>query len=603
MQRKILIITHDALMVFVAIFFAYFLRFGDAISVKEIHQMLSIAVFVLPFQLLFNLYFGVHRGIWRFVSLADFTRITKASIIATSIAITCLFVFMRLDYIPRTIFPLYLTSLIGLTIFSRIAYRYWLEKQRFTNYQQNIVIVGAGNAGELLFRDIMISSNHDYKVIGFIDDSSQKQGKEIHGIRVIGKCKDITSLVVKHNVKMIFIAIPSATSAQMLEIVNHCNMAKIKFKTLPSLSELAKDQISIAELRDVNIEDLLGREEIDFDVDTISQFIANKSIVITGGGGSIGSAICRKIALLHPKNLVVIDNSEFNIFNLTQEMYAKFPEVNFITFLASVTDAYHIDKIFSEIRPDIVFHTAAYKHVPILEHQPYSAVYNNIIGTQLVADMAIKYTVDKFVLISTDKAVNPSNVMGRTKRIAELICQYKNSFADNVLKTKFIIVRFGNVLGSSGSVIPIFTRQILSGGPVTVTHKDMTRFFMTIPEAASLIIQASCLGNGGETFVLDMGQPMSINNLAEQLIRLYGKEPHVDIKIHYSGLRPGEKMYEELFYQHEEVQLTANKKIFRSHTKEVDIKCMNEINNIINNLQIYKDQDILSDDLRHVVNA
>lgn len=585
--------THDILMVFVATFFAYILRFGFGDAITQVQHMASLLMFFLPLQVICNLYFGVHRGIWRFVSLPDLIRIIKSAFIATSVAVSCLFFFLRLESIPRTIFPLYLSLLIGLTIFSRIVYRYWLEKKHHINYKRNVLIVGAGNAGELLLRDIKMSANHDYKVIGFIDDSYIKQGKEIHGVRVLGKIREIPKIVVRYNVKLIFIAIPSASSEQMLEVVNYCNIAKVKFKTLPSLNEMAKETVSVSELRDVNLEDLLGREEIAFDVNLISQFITNKTVVITGGGGSIGSAICRKIALLQPKKLVVIDSSELNIFNLTQEMNDKFPSLNFTTFLASVTDKFYMDKIFNAMKPNIVFHTAAYKHVPILESQIYSAVYNNIFGTQVIADTAIKYDVEKVVLISTDKAVNPSNVMGKTKRIAELICQHKNNLLSKHLsKTQFIIVRFGNVLGSSGSVIPIFTNQILSGGPVTVTHKDMTRFFMTIPEAASLIIQASCLGIGGEIFVLDMGKPMSINYLAEQLIKLYGKEPHIDIKIKYSGLRAGEKMYEELFYKHEEIELTANKKIFLSHAQQVNSESIQKIEEFIHKLQSYNIEDI-----------
>lgn len=569
-NRTITVILHDALMVLVAWILAYFFRFSFIVSPEaaQIQQAKNVFYLLFPMQLFFNFYFGLYRGVWRFASIPDLVRILKAVSAGCIATVICLFIFTRLVGIPRAIFPLYGILLVGLLTTSRLCYRYFKDRYNLNSKHKNVLVVGAGNAGEILARNLLCSTNHDYRVVAFVDDARSKQGKEIQGVRVVGKCIDIGKVVKNKEISLVIIAIPSAVAEEMRKIVSYCREANIKFKTLPGLNELISDNITINEVRDVTLEDLLGREEVNIDFAQVKNAITDKAILVSGGGGSIGSAICRKLAKLQPKVLAIIESSEVNVFNITREMSATFPDVKFIPYLGSITDKILVKRILDQIKPEMVFHAAAYKHVPILEAQIYSAVHNNIIGTKVLVDLAAAAQVKKFILISTDKAVNPSSVMGRTKRIAELICQKKNNKHEEN-STKFIIVRFGNVLGSSGSVVPIFKQQVANGGPVTVTHPEMTRFFMTIPEAARLILQACVLGNGGETFVLDMGEPVRIRYLAEQVIRLLGKEPELDVKIVYSGLRPGEKLHEELFYQHEKVMLTQHKKIFQAKIETI----------------------------------
>lgn len=579
-NKTTIIFLHDALVVLAAWILAYLLRFGFVVSQTILIQALRDLYILLPIQLFFNYYFGLYRGVWRFASIPDLVRILKAVAVGSIATLVALFLLTRLTSIPRTIFPIYVIVLTGLLIAPRLYYRCFKDRKSMRNKSKRVLVLGAGDAGGIWVRNLLYSGDHDYKVIAFIDDAKSKQGKEIHGIRVIGTCADISNIVKHKQIELVIIAIPSATAEQMRNIVNICSAAKVQYKTLPSLNELITGNANINTLRDVALEDLLGRDEVNIDSDDVKKTIANKVVLVSGGGGSIGSAICLKVATLKPKVLAIIDNSEVNVFHITRELTAKFPKLKFMPFLGSITDQILVKRILDDIKPEIVFHAAAYKHVPILESQVYSAVHNNVIGTKILADLASVAKVKKFILISTDKAVNPANIMGTTKRIAELICHNKNHI-DDPKSTKFTIVRFGNVLGSSGSVVPIFKQQVAAGGPVTVTHPDITRYFMTIPEAAHLILQACALGTGGETFVLDMGKPMSIRYLAEQVIRLLGKEPETEIQIHYSGLRPGEKLHEELFYQHEKVINTKHHKIFQAKIDEISHNIEEKIEHII----------------------
>jgi len=553
-------------MIVAAWFLAYFLHYSpqkmtSALFLQAIH-FLPLLVFV---QLLFYWYFGLYRGVWRFASVPDLVRIIKAVVAACIVSVLLLFFFAHLSIMPRSLFPLYGLLLIALLSAPRIFYRY-IKDHKYLNSgeKKRVMIIGAGGAGEHIVRDLLRNKGC-YNPVVFVDDALDTQGKEIHGIRVKGICDDIPKIVKDYDIDLAIIAIPSANASSMRRIVDLCNQAQIPFQTLPSLDALASGRVAVSELREVDLEDLLGREQVELDWKAIQSSIVGKVVLVTGGGGSIGSELCRQIGQLNPKLLIVIERSEYNLYQLQQEIHQKFPDLNFKTYLEDVGNRLMIKHIFQKNKPDIVFHAAAYKHVPILEAHVCAAVRNNIQGTEVLARAAKEFGVTKFILISTDKAVRPTNIMGASKRSAEILCQSLNE----PNSTHFVTVRFGNVLGSSGSVIPLFKRQLAVGGPITVTHPDVTRFFMTIPEAARLILQAATIGQGGEIFVLDMGQPVKIRYLAEQLIRLSGKEPDLDIKIIYSGLRPGEKLYEELFYQNEDRLETKHPKIFQAKSNVI----------------------------------
>ncbi|MFA6409677.1 MAG: nucleoside-diphosphate sugar epimerase/dehydratase [Gammaproteobacteria bacterium] len=552
---------HDMLMIPLAWVLAYWLRYSlDGLNLAVNFSVLEVLFVIIGMQVIFYWYFGVQRSIWRFTSLSDLVSIVK-SVIASSLAsVAMLFWLDALQDIPRSIFPIYAVLLIALLSGSRLFCRYLKERYRSNLQCKRVLIIGAGNAGEILVRDLLRSKNHSYRPVAFVDDSRSKQGKEIHGLRVLGKIDDIPKIVMLKKIDCIVIAIPSAKAAEMRRIVELCRITKIPFQTLPSLREIAAGEVTMNALREVSVEDLLGRDEVRINWQELKAGIQDEIVLVSGGGGSIGSEICRQVAKLHPKALVVIENCEFNLYKLQQEIYSDFPNLSCALYLGSIADEALVRSILRENKPNIIFHAAAYKHVPLLESQPYSAYINNVLGTKVFASEAVAAEVDKFVLISTDKAVRPANIMGATKRIAEMICQRLNGKGI----TKFITVRFGNVLGSSGSVIGLFKEQLAHGGPLTVTHPDMTRFFMTIPEAVLLILQACFLGKGGESFVLDMGEPIKISYLAEQMIRLSGKEVGTDVDIVYSGLRPGEKLYEELFYKHENIAPTLHEKILQA---------------------------------------
>ncbi|MCL5260429.1 MAG: polysaccharide biosynthesis protein [Gammaproteobacteria bacterium] len=557
-RRLSIVVAHDVFMVSIAWVIANWLLFSFNLFAQD--QIISILRFlpvIVVIQAFFYWYFGLYRGIWRFASLPDLVRIIEAVALSSVVSLGTMFFIDRLSEIPRALFPLYTLILIFLLGGSRLLYRYFKDRGQLSFKGKRALIIGAGKAGEMLVRDLLRSTNHNYKPIAFVDDDPTKIGKEIHGVRIIGASCDIKRIVNKKSIDAAIIALPSAKSSEMQRIVNLCREVKLPFQTVPSLSELTSGKVPINSLREVAVEDLLGREQVEIDWDGVRGAIENNVVLISGGGGSIGSEICRQVAKLNPKSLIIIENSEYNLYQLEGELKNNFPQLNFIKILGSVVDSLLVEKVFGQYQPKIVFHAAAYKHVPILEDQIYAAVRNNILGTITLAENSIAVGVKKFVLISTDKAVRPTNVMGATKRFAEMICQH---YGQNNL-TKFITVRFGNVLGSSGSVVPLFRKQLAAGGPITVTHPEITRFFMTISEAVCLILQACAFGRGSEIFVLDMGEPVKISYLAEQIIKLSGKEPGVDVEIVYSGLRPGEKLYEELFYSSEESMPTLHEKI------------------------------------------
>lgn len=569
LYSKLPVIAFDVLSIPVAWYIAYWLRynmqpFPDHRTIS--YSMIALSILVIV-QVACYYYFKVYRGLWRFSSLNDVGRILRATVYAMVFVIPIFYFASLLNFIPRAVLPLYCMILVTLLCGARLFFRsYWDRKdgQKTDNDIKRVLIVGAGQAAESLIRDL--KRTQCYCPIGLVDDNKYKRGLEVHGVCVLGTIPQLPDLVTSHHIDLIFIAIPSAGSMLMRKIVDYCVTCNIPFHTLPGLHALASGHVEVNALRQVNIEDLLGRDQVNLSWDKIEDHIEGKRVLVTGGGGSIGSELCRQIMALQPEKLLILDNSEYNLYSIDQELRALCSNVEIELALASVTDVVAIDAIFREFRPDVVFHAAAYKHVPLLEEQIRIAVKNNVIGTQIVAQASAAVEAEKFILISTDKAVNPTNIMGTTKRIAEIYCQNFNSRVN----TQFITVRFGNVLGSTGSVVPLFQKQLQQGGPLTVTHPDIERYFMTIPEASQLILQAMVNGTGGEIFVLDMGEPIKISYLAEQMIRLAGKIPGQDIHIQYTGLRPGEKLFEELFHSSEQLEQTDHEKLFKSSYRQID---------------------------------
>lgn len=566
LKRSLLIFVHDLSMIPVAWLGSYWFRFNLA-QIPEHYwtQSLRTLPWVILVQAISFYLFGLYKGVWRFASIPDLIRIMKAVATGTAVAIAVLFLVYRLELIPRSMIVLYPMLLLLLLSGSRLLYR-WSKDRRLTiDSGTRVLIVGSGKAGEMLARDLLRTQADGYQPTAFVDDKARRHGQEVHGIPILGGCEKIPEIVRSMDINLIMLAIPSATGAEMRRLVELCDESGVPFQTVPPLSALLTGKVAINELRDVSIEDILGRDPVALDWEEICRNLTGKTILVTGAGGSIGSEICRQAAALNPAMLVLLENSEYNLYKLDIEIRRRFPNLSLSAHLGDIRDPARVNQVFETHRPDVVFHAAAYKHVPMLEHQVEEAVKNNIIGTRNVALAADRHRVSEFVLISTDKAVNPANYMGATKRVAEIFCQNLDSRSS----TKFITVRFGNVLDSAGSVVPLFRRQIREGGPLTVTHPDIERYFMTIPEAAQLILQASAIGNGGEIFVLDMGEPIRIISLAEQMIRLSGKVPYKDIDISITGLRPGEKLYEELFHELEHLDRTSHRKIFLAQHRQV----------------------------------
>ncbi|MFL6622336.1 MAG: polysaccharide biosynthesis protein [Sulfurifustis sp.] len=558
--------THDLLMIPLAWLGAFWLRFNlEDVPIEFFGAALSTLFVVVAVQGALFSYFGLYRGIWRFASMPDLVRITKAVLVGTAITSVVIFLLTRMEGIPRSVPVIYGLLLSVLVGGPRFVYRWIKDRKLYQGVGKKTLIVGAGRFGEMLVRDLLRDPGREYEPVGFVDDDVKKDGKEIHGVPVLGTTEDIPKLVGR--VDVIVIALPSVRSREMRRIVGICEKTRIPFRTLPPLEDLVSGKATIRALRDVKIDDLLGREPVTLDWSAIRQSSRGRCVLVTGGGGSIGSELCRQIASLQPARLVIVERSEFNLYTIDLELRRSFPQLPLTTTLGDVGDPVLIDEVLREHRPDIVFHAAAYKHVPMLEGQIRAAVRNNVLATRTLARAVNKYKAHSFVLISTDKAVNPGNVMGATKLIAESYCQSLNEHS----QTQFVTVRFGNVLGSAGSVIPLFQKQIADGGPVTVTDPNVTRYFMTIPEAAQLILQASSIGHGGEIFVLDMGEPINIKYLAEQLILLSGKKPGEDIEVAYTGLRPGEKPHEELFHRAEELIPTSYPKTLLARSRIVGL--------------------------------
>ncbi len=559
LRHGITVFAHDLLVIPIAWLGAYWLRFNlDIIPSEFWHSALVALPIVMVLQVAVNWTFGLYRGIWRFASMPDLMRIIKVALAGLLLISISLFLINRLDAIPRSVPLLYGLLLITFLGGSRFVFR-WFKDYGYFLKGQRVLIVGSGEAGENLVRDLL-RRHHDFQPVAFVDDKIRSLGKEIQGVRVVGPLDDIPKVVGQYAIELVIIAMPSVKAEIIRRVVKLCEEAKVEYRTLPSVNDLTQGRVLVDALRQVSLEDLLGRDPVTLEWEKITAGISDKSILVTGGAGSIGSELCRQIARLNPKHLIVIDQNEHQLYELQLAISDGFPELHCDFYLEDITDRVALRRVFQKHCIELVFHAAAYKHVPMLESQIRVALRNNVMGTQILAEESVRAGVNKFVLISTDKAVHPANIMGATKRAAEIFCQNFNAYSN----TAFITVRFGNVLGSAGSVVPLFKRQIEEGGPVTVTHPEITRYFMTIPEATQLILQATTMGNGGEIFVLDMGESVKIVDLATQMIKLAGHIPGEDIEIVFTGLRPGEKMFEELFHEREGLTRTHHPKILQA---------------------------------------
>ena len=561
MNRKIKFILLDALVSIIATLCAFYIRFEFTIPYEFLTVFYILVPLFASIQITTFHFSGMYNRIWRYTSLFDLYAIVLSVLVAFFISTFVLTIVIGGVLYPRSVLLLYFFFNILFTtssrIFVRIYYSHYKD-QLFVDKPRSkkiLLLIGAGKTGEKITRDILTNSRHQYKIAGFIDDDSRKKGALIHGKKVFCGLNDLSNLNVKYD--ELLITAPSCTGDQMRRIVDICKATGKKYKTMPGLDELIDKEISMALVRDVSYSDLLGRQEAKLDMVSIEKLLKGKRVLITGAGGSIGSELVKQCLSFEPAEIICLDFNEEKIYDLDQYKDSISSNIIFKTVLASITNKIELEKIFSENYPQIVFHAAAYKHVPIQENHPWSAVNTNLAGTLHLAELSDKYSTDKFVLVSTDKAVNPVNVMGATKRAAERLIQSINFSS----KTTYMAVRFGNVLGSSGSVIPNFQKQINKGGPLTITHPEMTRYFMSIKEASQLILQCGALGNDAEVFLLEMGKPIKILQMAKDLIRLSGLEPEVDIPIVYTGLRPGEKLYEELKLFNEKKVATTHKKI------------------------------------------
>jgi FlaA1/EpsC-like NDP-sugar epimerase len=592
--NRLPIIIHDVIMVVLAWALAIIIRYDWPLTPEveaTFWQVLPIVVSIQSVVLWFG---GLYRGIWRFTSMPDVATILRTVIIGTLAIVLGLVLFNRLELIPRSSLILYPFLLIFLLGMPRLLYRLWHEHSlNFLlncdiTHPQRVLVLGAGTSGDMLVRDMLRNPCCGYVPIGFLDDQPKLHGGKVQGIPILGNLEQLLEMVESLQVDVIIIAMPGASDEQMRRVIELCECCPIPVRTLPPLDNFVNGQITLNALREVAIEDLLGRAKVELDWQVIQVGLSGKTVMVSGGGGSIGAELCGQIARLSPATLVIIERSEFNLYQVERQLHQQFPLLILHAHLGDITDTVAVNYLLTRYRPEIIFHAAAYKHVPLLQTQVREAIKNNVLGTKILAEAATLHGCQTFVLISTDKAVNPTNIMGATKRGAEIICQALNGRAN----TRFITVRFGNVLGSAGSVVPLFKEQIAKGGPLTVTHPEISRYFMTIPEACQLILQAGVMGQGGEIFVLDMGKPIKIKYLAEQMIRLSGKIPAKDIAIVYTGLRPGEKLYEELFHEEEKLSKTTHRKILLAdHRSNNWQQLTNTLSHLSQSCESYHDTD------------
>ena len=602
MPHILLFVLIDMFALLISSMFSVWLRF-DFGYVPEQYLINSYQYFIIDFLILLIIFllFKLYTSVWRYASVLELLNIISAC--SLSELIMALYKIKFNINMPRSYFIIQLFLLIALTCISRFGYRVFraiLIRLENTKKTTNTMLIGAGDAGRIIIDEVRMNKNsQDVRISCVIDDNKSKVGSYIKGIKICGTVKDIEQKAIEYDIKDIIIAIPSAPKEKISKIVTECQKTKANIKILPSiyssLSGTAKTGV-INKVRPLSYEDFLGRDQIVVNDQEISDNLENKVVLVTGGGGSIGSELCRQIAAANPKTLIIFDIYENNAYEIQQELFRTHPELDLHTIIGSVRDIDRLEKVYKEFEIDQVYHAAAHKHVPLMEVSPNEAIKNNCLGTLNVAKLCDKYKVKKMVLISTDKAVRPTNVMGASKRICEMIVQTYDKLSKD---TDYVAVRFGNVLGSNGSVIPLFLKQIDEGGPVTVTHKEMTRFFMTIPEAVSLVLQAGCYAKGGEIFVLDMGKPVKIYDLAQKLIRYKGFEPDIDIPIKITGLRPGEKMYEEILMDEEGLQETPNKLIHIGKPIKISKTFMEDLDGLIK--AAYKNKDDIKDKVAKIV--
>ncbi len=566
--KRLPVILHDLGMVFLAWALAMVIRYDWPLPPEVQDIFWPVLLLVIVVQGLVLWYSGLYKGIWRFCSMPDFARILRAAALGTLMIVLTLMLFNRLAGIPRSSLIFYPCLLIFMLGMPRLLYRLYHEHSWLisTPRNQHVLVFGAGTSGDMLVRDMLRNPSCGYIPVGFLDDESRLHGGNVQGVPVMGSIDELPNFMDSVPIDVIVIAMPSASDQQMQRIVEICERSGIPFRTLPKFDNLVSQQVNLSDLRDVSIDDLLGRARVELDWEIIHKGLQGKTVMVSGGGGSIGTELCRQIARLQPESLVIFERCEYNLYQAELLLRQEFPQLTLQAHLGDIVDKVAVQQVLSRYKPQVIFHAAAYKHVPMLQGQIREAVRNNIIGTRTLAEAAVAQNCESFVLISTDKAVNPTNIMGATKRAAEIFCQAINAHSN----THFLTVRFGNVLGSAGSVVPLFKKQIARGGPVTVTHPEISRYFMTIPEACQLILQAGAMGRGGEIFVLDMGTPVQIRYLAEQMIRLAGKRPNEDIPIVYTGLRPGEKLHEELFHVEEALNRTAHRKILLASQRSAE---------------------------------
>ena len=592
-RDKLKLILIDAIILSVVPIIALLLRFEGIIPTQEFQTFRTCLPWMVLISLAIFYFYGMYHRIWHYARLRDLIAIIGAATLSQA-AIFIITVMADIP-VPRSVIILTWFLSIGAIGASRLMFKVNLDLvTESKGNKDNLLIVGAGDAGAMLVRELEQNAAATTNIIGFVDDDEKKRNGRLAGFPILGNVNELPQVVKANKVDEIVIAIPSADGDTIRHIDSQCRKTGAKVRIMPGIYEMVNDDISMGKMREIRLEDLLRREPIHLDFAKITNYIAGKTVLITGAGGSIGSEISRQISRVGAKEIILLGRGENSIYEIHQELKRKFPEQTYHTVIANITDKERMARIFQRFQPQVVFHAAAHKHVPLMEIQPDEAIRNNVFGTKNVAELADKNHAEIFVLISTDKAVNPTSVMGATKRTAELVLQEINQHSN----TKFVTVRFGNVLGSRGSVVPLFEKQIANGGPITVTHKEMTRFFMTIPEAVQLVLQAGSQAEGGEVFLFDMGKPVKIKDMAEDLIRLHGLTPDKDIKIVYTGLRPGEKLYEELLTSEEGTTSTKHKKIFKAQIQPLDEA---DLKQSLQTLRETTDKQVILQTLKHMI--
>lgn len=597
-SKRTILLLGDITIIFLSYYLIMLFQNSSPQFIKNtiIRLPLIVAIYITTL-----LIFKMYSCIWINAGIYEFKQAMISSIVSCAITTSIISIFLNS-------IPISLNIMSGILIMAiitsfRMSLKVLTRAITYTSYERtngkyNVLIIGAGDCASTIMTEIRKEKSNEYNIVGIIDDNKSKIGNYLNGVKILGDRNDIAKVVKEENIDKIFFAIAKISGEERAKIIDICSNTKAKVKVIPGYYQLLEEGISFNKMREVDLKDLIGREEVELDKNGIEEYIKDKVVLVTGGGGSIGSELCRQIAKYNPKLLLILDIYENNAYDIQNELSFSQPNLNKKVIIASVRDKFRLNQIISAYRPSIIFHAAAHKHVPLMEDNPGEAIKNNVIGTLNMVELANQYMVEKFVLISTDKAVNPTNIMGATKRLCEMIVQAANNERGN--KTEFVAVRFGNVLGSNGSVIPLFKRQIKKGGPVTLTHKNITRYFMLIPEAAQLVLQAGAYAKGGEVFVLDMGKPVKIYDLAENLIRLSGYRPNEDIKIEITGLRPGEKLYEELL-MNKELRKTQHNKIFVDKPENISLSNLkNQIDDLIFVIKL-GNKNILKDKIKEIV--